>query len=590
MQLKLLFREKPKPAAVIMFFMLLLALVVRLYGVDFGKPYLYHVDEWKLVNQAGHLLDVKHLNKDVLFGLGTYPPFFTYLLAFAYGIFAVVGLVTGFFPSMSSVAEYYRTNPFTFHFIGRLICVVMGTATIQILYLAIKNLYNRKVAILSALFLAFMFIHVRNSHYSTVDIPVTFFIVTAFYFMTRIIKENKDRHYILAGVFSSLAIATKYNVVFILVTLLLAIVFTNRKEKKVSLKQLFINKKVGILAFTLAFTFLIACPISWIDTGKFLPIFEKNLSSQHKGKVGLGGKNFWSYITGEQWQGFGHASRNSMAGAMGQPLLVMSLLGMLYCGVRHRREDLLLLSFPILLYMLHGNMSYKAMRHLLPALPLFASTAAVLLDRAIEKVSRTASQKTAIMVMCAAVIAVPAGIDASRFDRFLTRKDTRTLAKEWVENNIASGTRIAVEFYPPQVYNSNEAFSIIGLKTPQGKSVNSGADGRTEVKEYELFDTQYLEFFWGPDRLITEDPVQIIKTKDIEYVIIDSWTSARFYQEDVMDEYPLLSGQRRDFYDWVKQNCQLLTDFASNERPGPVLSIYKVKDDLLVKPRGLNAK
>jgi len=194
------------------------------------------------------------------------------------------------------------------------------------------------------------------------------------------------------------------------------------------------------------------------------------------------------------------------------------------------------------------------------------------------------------LVMCAAVIAVPAGIDASRFDRFLTRKDTRTLAKEWVENNIASGTRIAVEFYPPQVYNSNEAFSIIGPKTPQGKSVNSGADGRTEVKEYELFDTQYLEFFWGPDRLITEDPVQIIKTKDIEYVIIDSWTSARFYQEDVMDEYPLLSGQRRDFYDWVKQNCQLLTDFASNERPGPVLSIYKVKDDLLVKPRGLNAK
>ncbi|MCZ6594628.1 MAG: glycosyltransferase family 39 protein [Bacteroidetes bacterium] len=586
MQLKLLFREKPKPAAVIMFVMLLLALAVRLYGIDFGKPYLYHVDEWKLVNQAGHLLDVKHLNKDVLFRLGTYPPFFTYLLAFAYGIFAVVGLVTGFFPSMSSIAEYYRTNPFTFHFIGRLICVVMGTATIQILYLAIKNLYNRKVAILSALFLAFMFIHVRNSHYSTVDIPVTFFIVTAFYFMTRIIKENKSRHYILAGVFSSLAIATKYNVVFIVVTLLLAIVFANKREKKVSLKQLFVNKKVGITAFALAFTFLVACPISWIDTGKFLPIFEKNLSSQHKGKVGLGGKDFWSYITGEQWQGFGHTSRNSMAGAMGKPIMILSLLGTTYCLLRHRRQDLLLISFPILLYVLHGNMSYKAMRHLLPALPFLVAAAAVLLDALITKWLVGFRKQHIALSLCTTVIVVPMIIDVLQYDFFLTKTDTRTLAAEWIEKNIRPGAKIAVDFYYPQVYNRNKIFSTIGPRLSKHSTIVSISDPNIDndtVRQYELYDTNYLDFFWGPDRRIEKGPVQMITAESIEYVITDSWTSFRFYSKSALKKYPILCKQRQKYYTWVEENFNLLKELVGDEAktPGPTIRIYKKMNEFV---------
>ena len=110
----------------------LFALLVRIIGINFGKPYLYHIDEWKLVNQAGKLLNIKEINKDVMFGLGTYPPFFTYVLAFLFGIYGISGLVLGIFPSMSSIVEYYKINPFAFHLIGRYASAFMGAATIPV--------------------------------------------------------------------------------------------------------------------------------------------------------------------------------------------------------------------------------------------------------------------------------------------------------------------------------------------------------------------------------------------------------------------------------------------------------------------------
>ena len=56
--------EKTHFAAVLLGAILLIAICLRLYGIDFGRPYNYHPDETKLVTQAGRLLATKFMDKD----------------------------------------------------------------------------------------------------------------------------------------------------------------------------------------------------------------------------------------------------------------------------------------------------------------------------------------------------------------------------------------------------------------------------------------------------------------------------------------------------------------------------------------------
>ncbi|MDZ7725235.1 MAG: hypothetical protein U5R06_21065 [candidate division KSB1 bacterium] len=54
-------RKKTTPMLLVI---LLVAAFLRLYGINFGKPFLYHPDEIKLTAQAGRMLSTKFMDKD----------------------------------------------------------------------------------------------------------------------------------------------------------------------------------------------------------------------------------------------------------------------------------------------------------------------------------------------------------------------------------------------------------------------------------------------------------------------------------------------------------------------------------------------
>ena len=570
LQEKLIQSFKRNPYSILMIVIISLGFLIRIYGINFGKPYLYHIDEWKLVNQAGQLLNIKNLSKEVLLGIGTYPPFFTYILAFAFAVFGVAGLVFGKFSSVAAIVEFYQIDPFTFHLIGRNISVIMGTATIPLIYLIGKHMYNKKVGLIAALFLTFIFIHVRNSHYCTVDIPTTFFVILAFYFMTLILKENRLKNSIWASIFSGFAIATKYNSLFIVVPLGLAHLMTYT-IKKFSIKKRLLNKKLIISIVLVCISFMIACPLIIVDAKKYLPTVQDNVASQKKGKVGFDGSGFFSYITGAQREGFSFSSRNSLAGGMGRPLMIISLVSLLFCFYRHKREDLLLLSFPVLLYILHGNMNYKAMRHILPIIPFLSVMGAIGIVEITNKIQKRKEQiADTVLALIVAIIVIPMAIDVVKHDNMLTKKDTRTLTVEWFEENVESGSSVAIEFYHPQLQNINEEFQTIGPK-----KINNFVDNNH--KEYMVYDTNYLKFLWGPDRIVEKDPIQIVSENQIQYLVLDNWTSGRFYTDIAINKYPMLCKQRQEFYTWVNENYEIIKiiENHNNETPGPNIQIYK---------------
>jgi len=72
---------------------LMIAVALRLWGIDFGLPYAYHSDEPAIVNQAVRFFRTGDLNP----GWFHYPTFYTYLVAAIYFGCYTMGLWGGEF-------------------------------------------------------------------------------------------------------------------------------------------------------------------------------------------------------------------------------------------------------------------------------------------------------------------------------------------------------------------------------------------------------------------------------------------------------------------------------------------------------------
>jgi len=549
---------------------LLSGFLVRIHGISFGEPFLYHIDEWKLVNRAGHLLDIKNFYNSIFLQTALYPPFFIYILAFAFGIYGGLGLLFGSFSSLGAISDFYRSDPFVFHLIGRYISAFMGTATIFFTYLIGKEIFNKKIGLLGALFLSFTFVHVRSSHYSTVDIPTTFFIAIAFLFVILIYKTGSLKYYLLTGVFCAIAIATKFTVGFIAITFFVAH-FLRSNDENLSFKRSLLDKRLFYGISLLSLTFVILCPFLLVNSGLFLDNTTKIASTVIKGRIGYyWGHGFFSYITGDQWPGFSHFARNSFAGGMGLHMTIFSIAGAFITGLRLSKKNLLFLSFPVIHFIALSLMSYKAMRNMLPIMPFLVLMASAFIYFIIEKIPLLKKRFNQVLIMISIGCVIPMIADSIVIGHGLKLQETRTLAKQWVESNIPAGAKIAVESKPPQLYNTNPEFTIIGPRITK-----SDSDSPT----FHLVDSGWFLFSYAPDEPVDFDPIEEIKKKDVDYVILDNWTMDRFYLPKAVSEYPIKTAQRHRFYDWVRTNCLAIKKFEPIPKRsiGPTIEVYKIK-------------
>lgn len=159
--LKLLFRVPQKDwlsEKSLISFVLLGAFFLRFWDVFFGLSGVYHPDEPISVGIISRMLSTRDLN----------PHFFDW----------------------GSLYFYYLT------------------------YLCARKIYHdSKTSVLAGLFLAFCFLHVRCSHYMTVDITTTFFLMFSLWLILIAYERNSIFSYVVAGLVTGAAVATKYNTV-----------------------------------------------------------------------------------------------------------------------------------------------------------------------------------------------------------------------------------------------------------------------------------------------------------------------------------------------------------------------------------------
>ncbi len=545
----------------LLFLILGFGFFLRIVAVHFGLPFLYHADEPIVVNHA------------LAFGAGDFnphffkiPPLLSYLLFFCYGTYYLFGRFLGLFKDLRGFEFLFYANPTSFYLLARLIFgVAVGTATIYLFYRLISRHFSKEKALLSAFLLSVCFLHVRDSHYAYPDIPLLLILVSSFFIFFKLMEGGGLSSHASAGGLIGLAAGMKYNGLALAIPYFYSWLLGQNRLK---------IKGLGLAAASGCLLYFLTNPYSLMDAGTF--IREIKIQAQSQGGVG------WN-----------HPLTYSLAGGLGLPLLTLSLLGMFQVFRNFDRKKFSFLIFVLTYYLILIRAGQPYDRYVLPLLPFLIFFSA-------DFVSSLRLNRM-VLFLVISLMALPNLLKSYRFDQIMLEKDTRTLAKEWVEKNLASGTRLALvwDFYMPRLDFSREQLEA------KKKEAGEGPFRAAQLRKLDYLLSKpptarsYRLYFLTPkgretDRFLFSKPtlpfdLQGLREQGIQYVLVPRLQEhpepKLFYDElarcgrPVAEFNPYLKKAGRKWaYDPIALTGGpfLFFDLWLRERNGPLLQIYQL--------------
>lgn len=429
-----------------------IAALIVILGVSaglrfYGSP-LYHPDEHYVVVQAYYMPQTKF--KPTNFN---YPSFYPNLLAVVYKYAPAMGkgIIKKICPS-----DAIGNHPF-YQIQARLITALLGTLTVFIVYLTGIALGWPYAGLAGAAFLAVSLNHVENSHFATVDAPMTFNAALAFLFSCLHYRSSRRLWAFLGGAFCGITIGTKYNAVPILIPFLFSMTCVAFRKRTLRAWWTVMGGMAAVpLGFLIANPYFITMPMSYINQ---LRIQMKVYSGRFPGYDDFTGPpNFiWNAL---------YLAR----AGMGMLPTVLAMLGAIMLLVSQRGKGALIVCFPLFYYALISRQTIRVTRNLNVLTPFLALIAGYALCRiALFMLNRLQKRRLA------AAAAIGAFTIAAlwhpwcmsyRYARMMGRIDPRTLAVEWAKSNIPKGSKIAMDFMYGPLF-SNEAYRIFSWQLDQ---------------------------------------------------------------------------------------------------------------------------
>ncbi|MCX6566888.1 MAG: glycosyltransferase family 39 protein [Candidatus Aminicenantes bacterium] len=439
--------SSPKNARVAVFLLILvLAAAVRFWGIGWGLPHTYHVDENWFGGKA-----MQFLEGDLNPHFFHVPTLHMYALAGLWKGYYEIEKAAGNVRTTAEFRETYTQSPEVFFLIGRALTALMGLGTVLLLYLLGKRMFGPRAGAIAALLLVFGLDHARMSHDMLPDVPMVFFLVLAFLSTWNIAEKGRTRDYLWAGVAAGLAMTTKYGGLLLFIPIFLAHIYRVRETKRPAREYIFSPRLIGSGLVFLA-VFVLGSPYVVLDFPKFLKDFK--WQSSHLTEEGhFGDSSAHSALLFYLRHGFAEN-----IGIVSQFLVLGGFFLVLF---RRQKRDLVLLSYPLVQFAMVSLWGTRATRYLLPLAPFFALIGAVFLDRLLARGDRKfapdgANQErrtvwAVVSCLLIAAIIAPSAIRLGKLDAALAGPDSRTRAKEWIEYNIPKGARIAMEMYGPPI-------------------------------------------------------------------------------------------------------------------------------------------
>ncbi len=406
---------------------LVLGAVVRYWGLNFGLPHnLTRPDEQHYVLAAMQLL-----NGDRSGYFYEYPSLFFYLLAGAFVLYYALGRLFGRFGGLEDFIYEYATDQTMFHLIPRAMSAFAGVATIYAVYKTMRRLFqSEKTGLLGGFFMALCYLHVRDSHFGTMDVTMTFFIIASFHFIVKSYDEWSLKNYLLAGLLAGLAMSTKYAGVFLIVPIGILHLLKSL-EHKMPFRHLIIDKRILGFGLALVLGFLAGTPHFLTEYSAYAErVFNRfDLMDTQSPSLGVG---WWYHLKFSLWHGLGWG------------MYLAAFAGMVLYFRRDWRRALILFSFPLTYYWFAGKGHTVFLRYMIPILPFLCMAAANFVFEVYHFFKKRFSYHLTVSGtgLLIAIIIFQGTYNLVQFSQLIVKEDSRQLGKDWMLANVQPGSSV----------------------------------------------------------------------------------------------------------------------------------------------------
>jgi hypothetical protein len=534
---------------------LLLAFLLRLNGLAFGLPYIFHPDEHQYVEagiaflqgQENAIAELQKLNN---------PPLFKSALGLLYVLYARILILQPGHIQTTIDSQVWRLF---FQYVGRFASVSAGLLTVVLLYALGRRLYGQRTGILGAFLLAVTFLHVRESHFAVNDVPLTFLVVASLYLGAGVLCRGRWFDYLAAGFLIGLTAATKYTGVQLTSILIAAHLLRQREGDFKPLNWLMSPRLLSGLAMILV-GFAVGAPIALVHWRETI---------RRMGRLAEYGRFGYHDLLIDP-QGGWIFYLKTLAWGAGFLMFAAFVVALVVSLIYRSRTDVYLIISPLLLYLTMGNQKMFFARFMLPALPPLI----LLVAAWIERLSRSKLVPTknieAILFVSAALLAFQPLASSVWLGVLLNRLDTREIATDWIRSNIPEGSVIYADTYAI-VRNSVTGHVSLPYVQPRRLSL-----GYPDLLEY------YRER--GVQFVITTDYYDERRYADLKKEMERKDWVAALSQLDLIQEFWPYWRPRGGFS--IDQHYGPAHETLMRQHPGPIIRIYALDP----KPnwRGLN--
>jgi 4-amino-4-deoxy-L-arabinose transferase-like glycosyltransferase len=531
---------------------LLGALVLRLWGIKYGLPFGYQIDEERVyVRKAVRMLDAGSLNPHYMHN----PPLLTYLLE---AIFAVRYGGSEAHRLVGDVPD--RTGLFL---TARVVTALIGTLAVWLIFVAARRFFDRRTGLVAALLMAVAFLPIFYSHVALNNVPATAAATASLIGTAAILSRGEPRDYVLAGAFVGVAAATKYLDGIVVVPMLTAILLGPRGPGAPTLRR-----AMGLGLGAALAAFVICNPFAVIKPAHFI------------GSLGVQGDVVGKHKYGEHANGGIAHYLHTFTWGLGWAPALAALGGAVLLAREDRRRALVLVPILPLFVLYIGLQSRYFGRWLLPTFPIVCMLAAYGAVRAADLAAQRIGRPrfaAALTGLAAAALAVQGLVHSVHNDRVLSRSHTLNLARSWMLEHVPRDAKVVTEPFFANSWNSPWQHAISSPRLLLG--------GESAYARYlsDRLVRAYLQHgycwvvassdYWG---LALSDPV-IGKRAESYYRALARNGTVRF-SASPWGDVGRPGGPGKDV---VPFDYDFTYDFypLSYDRPGPMVQVYELRGD-----------